>query len=85
MKNVFIHVGNGCILKNKDIIGVFDLDNATVMKTSREFINSEEKKGRIESVFEDIPRSFVVCSDKTYLSSLNTASIIRRSIKKKIF
>ena len=85
MKNVFIHVGNGCILKNKDIIGVFDLDNATIMKTSREFINSEEKKGRIESVFEDIPRSFVVSNDKTYLSSLNTASIIRRSIKKKIF
>ena len=85
MKNVFIHVGNGCILKNKDIIGVFDLDNATIMKTSREFINSEEKKGRIESVFEDIPRSFVVSNDKTYLSSLNTVSIIRRSIKKKIF
>ncbi len=85
MKNVFIHIGSGCVLKNKDIIGVFDLDNATIMKTSREFINSEEKEGRIESVFEDIPRSFVLCDKKTYLSSLNTASIIRRNNKKKIF
>lgn len=85
MKNVFIHIGNGCVLKKKDIIGVFDLDNATIMKTSREFINSEEKEGRIESIFEDIPRSFVICNGKTYLSSLNTASIIRRNNKKKIF
>lgn len=85
MKNVYLHVGNGCVLKNKEIIGVFDIDNATIMKTSREFINSEEKEGRIESVFEDIPRSFVLCDNKTYLSSLNTASIIRRNNKKKIF
>ncbi len=85
MKNVYIHIGNGCVLKNKEIIGVFDIDNATVMKTSREFINSEEKEGRIESVFEDIPRSFVICDKKTYLSSLNTASVIRRNNKKKIF
>lgn len=85
MKNVFIHIGNGCVIKNKDIIGVFDLDNSTVMKTSREFINFEEKSGRIESIFEDIPRSFVLCDKKTYLSSLNTASIIRRNNKKKIF
>lgn len=85
MKNIYIHIGNGCVLKNKEIIGIFDIDNTTVMKTSREFIKNEEKEDRIVSVFEDIPRSFIVCNNNTYLSSLNSASLTRRSKKKKIF
>lgn len=85
MKNIYIHIGNGCVLKNKEIIGIFDIDNTTVMKTSREFIKNEEKEDRIVSVFEDIPRSFIVCNNNTYFSSLNSASLTRRSKKKKIF
>lgn len=85
MRNIYIHVGNNIVLKNKSIIGVFDLDTATVMKSTREFLSENEKCGNVISAFEDLPRSFVVTDGKTVLSSLNTKAIIRRSDKKKIF
>ena len=85
MKNVFIHIGNGCVLKTKDIIGVFDTDTATVTKTTREFLADAQQRHKLETVSLDIPRAFVVAADKTYLSPLSAQAICRRAKKKKIF
>lgn len=89
MRNLYIHIGNNRVLKTKKIVGVFDMDTSTVSKISREFLENEEKNGRLISEFDDLPRSFVIVSEskgsKTYISSLNAAAINRRSKKKKIF
>lgn len=89
MKNYYIHIGNNRVIKTKDIVGVFDIDTATISKTTRDFLSSEEKNERLFSEFEDLPRSFIISSDvneiKTYISQQSTAAILRRSKKKKIF
>ena len=58
---MYLHIGNGKSVKKKDIIGIFDLDNATVSKTGKDFINRMEKEGRVEYDDFDLPRSFVLC------------------------
>ena len=41
---MYLHIGNGVSIKDKDIIGIFDLDTATISRISKKFINENEKK-----------------------------------------
>lgn len=60
---MFVHIGNGKSVKKKDIIGIFDLDTATVTKAGKKFINDREKRGLVEYDDFDLPRSFILVSE----------------------
>lgn len=57
---MYLNIGNGVSIKDKDVIGVFDLDTATVSGVTRRFINEKQKEGLVEYTDTDLPRSFVV-------------------------
>lgn len=80
---MFIHLGENTIVKTKDIVGIFDMDNATVMKSSRTFLNKAEKEKRTVTVSFELPKSFVVCREnkknKIYISQLSSATLENRS------
>ena len=57
---MYLHVGNGKTVKRKDVIGIFDLDSATVSKVTKDFVNRKEKEGNLEYDYSDLPRSFVL-------------------------
>lgn len=57
---MYLHVGNGKTVKKKDVIGIFDLDSATVSKVTKDFVNRKEKEGSLEYDYSDLPRSFVL-------------------------
>ena len=42
---MYLYIGQEKAIFSKDIVGVFDLDNATVSKISRDFLNKAEKSG----------------------------------------
>ena len=58
---MYLHIGNGVSIKEDKIIGIFDLDTATVSKITKKFINKNEKEGNVEYTDYDLPRSFIVC------------------------
>lgn len=76
---MFLHIGNGKSVKKKDIIGIFDLDTATVTKTGKDFINRKERSGLVEYDDFDLPRSFVlVCEgnrERIALSRISTQGL----------
>ena len=57
---MFLHVGNGKNIRESDIIGIFDMDNATISPVTRKFLNEEQKKKNVTSVASDIPKSFIL-------------------------
>lgn len=57
---MYLNIGNGVSIKDKDVIGVFDLDTATVSGVTRRFINEKQKEGLVEYTDTGLPRSFVV-------------------------
>ena len=72
---MFLHIGNGKSVKKKDIIGIFDLDTATITKTGKDFINKSEKLGLVEYEDFDLPRSFVLVDEgETYKVKLSRIS-----------
>lgn len=60
---MYLHIGNGKCVRKKDVIGIFDLDTATVSGITKKFINKMEKAGRLEYYDIDLPRAFVLAND----------------------
>jgi regulator of extracellular matrix RemA (YlzA/DUF370 family) len=76
---MYINIGEEYVLKEKDIIAVFDMDKATVGKITRDYLNTAQKSGKIIYAGYDLPKSFIVTKDKVYISPLNTATVLKRA------
>ena len=77
---MYLHIGNGKVLRKKDVIGIFDMDKTTMSKITKNFLSGKDKAGMVESVCSDIPRSFVITSDgKVYISQISSQSIGSRA------
>lgn len=83
---MYVYLGGNAVVKDKDIIGIFDIDKTTVSKKTRDFLNNEEKSGRVEYSYGefDIPKTFVLCKhkarkEKTLFSALTVSTIEKRT------
>ena len=47
---MYLHIGEGKVVSKKNIIGIFDLENTSTSKKTREFLRINEKKGNTEYV-----------------------------------
>ena len=87
---MYLHLGENTIVRKKDIVGIFDLDTTTVMKSSRNYINRAEKEKRAVTVSYELPKSFVVTSEKgtkkqkIYISQLSSITLEKRAKSSKI-
>ena len=80
---MFLHVGNNKNIRTKDIIGIFDMDNATLNSTlTKKYLSAAQKRGEVESACEEIPKSFVLYKDgdnyKICFSQLAPAVLVGR-------
>ena len=77
---MFIHIGSGCILRKKNIVGIFDLDTASHEKDTREFLKNAEKNGSLEVCGDGLPKAFVVTNEpKVYFTTLSAKSLSGRA------
>ena len=85
---MYIHLGEDTLVRSEDIIGIFDLDNTTVMKSTREYLKKATKEKRVINVSYDLPKSFVVTAKedyRVYISLLSSATIAARANRFKKF
>ena len=80
----YLHIGQSVMLEDKRIIGIFDLDNTSQSKITKQFLNQAEEEGVVLNAVDDIPKSFVVCdhpyhSQIVYISQLNTSTLTKRA------
>lgn len=76
---MYIHIGNGKIVSQSEIIGVFDMDNSTISKYTRKMLNKAQKEDRLVNLSYDIPRSIIVTESRIYFSTLSSKAIVGRS------
>lgn len=80
---MYLHIGNKNSVRKKSVVGIFDLDTATVSPLTRKFISKSDKDGRLEYTDSDLPRSFILvdegngCSVK--LSRISTLGLKARA------
>lgn len=80
---MYLHIGNKKSVRGDRIIGIFDLDTATVSGISKDFINRKQREGLVEYDDSDLPRSFVLYDDagkfKIKLSRISSVGLKVRS------
>ena len=79
---MYLHLGKGTVINSERIVGIFDLDITSQSHLTRKYLAMAEKAGQVINAAEDIPKSFVVCSEggdiSVYLSQMSTATLLRR-------
>ena len=82
---MYIHLGRDYVLNDRDIIGIFNLENTTNSPRGREFLNYAQKNGAVVSLSDELPQSYVLADggvvDTVYLSELSSAVLRRRAEK----
>ena len=60
---MYLHLGNGKYIKSSHVVGIFDMDTATVCVATRRFLSEGEKAGRVSSADGELPKAFLLLSD----------------------
>ena len=78
---MYVPIGGYFSVRDRSIIGIFDLDNTTVSKKTREFLTQSEKEGQVVPC-DDLPKSFLLTDEyglsRVYLTSLSAATLEKR-------
>ncbi|MCR4688906.1 MAG: DUF370 domain-containing protein [Saccharofermentans sp.] len=76
---MFVHIGGEMTLPESSIISVINLESVhPSQRTVSDFIKSEDDKGRLQYVTEDIPKTVIVTDSKTYVCSLSSQVLLSR-------
>lgn len=57
---IYLNVGSGKSIREKDIIGIFDMDTSTVSPITRKLLSEADKQKRTETPSYEIPKSFIL-------------------------
>ena len=57
---MFLHVGNHKNIRMKDVVGIFDMDNATLSSVTRKFLGEKQKQLLVEIAAVELPKSFIL-------------------------
>ena len=83
---MYLHLGEETVIKTKNIIGIFDLDNASRSKVTRDFLAKYEKNKNVVNVSYELPKSFVLYKEKQeekiYISQLSSSTLLKRILEK---
>ncbi len=60
---MYLHIGSDHMIWQRDIIGIFDLDTSTVGTPTRDYLTAAQQAGQVEDVDENLPKSFIVCTN----------------------
>ena len=78
---MYLSIGNDMAVRDRSIIGIFDLDNTSASKRTREFLEAAEKEGEVVPC-DDLPKAFVLTSEygfsRVHLTALTSATLEKR-------
>ena len=81
VNRMYLSIGNDMAVREKSVIGIFDLDNTSTSKRTRLFLARAEKEGQVVPC-DELPKSFVLSTeygmDRVYLTSLNASTLEKR-------
>jgi len=77
---MYLHLGNAAVVPHRDILGIFDLDNATVSHITRDFLRQAQQSRQVRDAGGgyDLPKSFVLTQGGVWLSPLGSATLQKR-------
>jgi len=78
---MYLNIGNDLAVREKSIIGIFDMDNTTTSRRTLEFFRKAEEQGQVVPC-DDLPKSYILTAEygfsRVYLTTYSTATLEKR-------
>lgn len=78
---MYLSIGNDMAVRDTAIIGIFDLDNTSTSKRTRDFLTKSEENGEVVPC-DELPKSFILTSEygfhRVHLTALSAATLEKR-------
>jgi len=82
---MYLHIGNGKNIRERDIVGIFDADRTTTSWITRRYLSEAQRQYLVNDANEgEIPKSFILYWNRRtqeyriYFSQLSTAALCGR-------
>lgn len=79
---MYINIGSDMSVRDRSIIGIFDLDNTSCSRHTRAFLTRAEESGQVVTVCDDLPKSFLLTAEygmeRVYLCQFNAKTFENR-------
>lgn len=81
---MYLHLGQETVIMQDEIVGIFDLDNTTVSKVTRDYLAKAEKNKQVVNVSFELPKTFVLTNseaqgNKVYISQISSSTLLKRA------
>ena len=78
---MYINIGNDMAVREAALVGIFDMDNTTTSKKTREFLANAQTEGMVVPC-DDLPKSFILTAEypinRVYESTLSSSTLEKR-------
>ena len=81
---MYLHLGSESVVRTDEIIGIFDLENSTIAKSTKNYLAKAQTMGWVVNVTDDIPKSFVICQagehhpPRVYITQISSQTLKKR-------
>ena len=79
---MYVNIGSDFSVRKDAVVGVFDLDNTTWSKWTRQFLAQAQAAGEVVEATDGLPKSFLVTGEygmnRVYLTQYNAAVLVKR-------
>lgn len=84
---MYLHLGQDVVVKMSEVVGIFDLEKASISKYTKSFLSNATKQNIVTTVSYEMPKSFVVCTHnekgkretRVYISQISCATLNKRA------
>ena len=78
---MYLSIGHDMAVRDSSVIGIFDMDNTSTSKRTREFLANAEKEGQVVPC-DDLPKTYVLTAEygmnRVYLTGLSSYTLEKR-------
>ncbi len=82
---MYLSIGGDMAVRERAVIGIFDLDNTSWSRHTRAFLAEAERQGEVVDVSGELPKSFLLTEEfgmnRIYLTQFNAAALEKRAQK----
>ena len=78
---MYLSIGNDFAVRDSSVIGIFDMDNTSTSKRTKDFLRQAERKGQVVPC-DDLPKAFLLTAEyglnRVYLTTLSSQTLEKR-------
>ena len=78
---MYLSIGNDFAVRDSSVIGIFDMDNTSTSKCTKDFLRQAEREGQVVPC-DDLPKAFLLTAEyglnRVYLTTLSSQTLEKR-------